>query len=158
MEMMLAQMVSLAATMHEGQVDKGDMPYIFHVVEVARRVMEKYNDAELACIAAGHDLIEDTPMTAEQLLREGFTPRIVKGIETLSKNGKSYEQYKAGVLSSIDAIRVKYEDIGHNTDTIQLKHDMTEEDIARLRKYYAFKSELVKAAIEYNRKSVRLIR
>ena len=40
--MMLAQMVSLAATMHEGQQDKGGMPYVFHVVEVARRVMEKY--------------------------------------------------------------------------------------------------------------------
>ena len=43
--MMLAQMVSLAATMHEGQQDKGGMPYVFHVVEVARRVMEKYGDA-----------------------------------------------------------------------------------------------------------------
>ena len=62
--------------------------------------------ADLALL--GHDLLEDTDITAEELLKMGFTVRIVEGIKAMTKvPGETYEEYKAKVKANRDAVKAK---------------------------------------------------
>ena len=120
--------------------DKGGNPYMFHCV----RVMQNLNsqDEELQCIALGHDLIEDTSITADYLLHYGFSDRVVKGIVALTKiEGEDYETYKSRVKSNLDAIRVKIADLKDNSDITRLK-GVSEKDFERMKKYHQFYVEL----------------
>ena len=75
---LLSKMLLIATNSHNGQFDKGGKPYILHPLKVMHYL--KTEDEELQCIALGHDLIEDTKTTYEQLRNEGFTTRIIEGI------------------------------------------------------------------------------
>jgi (p)ppGpp synthase/HD superfamily hydrolase len=62
---MLANMLHIATTAHHGQFDRGGAPYILHPLAVMQ--MTKSNDEEIQCIALGHDVIEDTKITFQDL-------------------------------------------------------------------------------------------
>ena len=139
---MLSKMLVLATTTHEGQYDKAGLPYILHPLKVAHYL--KTDDLELMCIAIGHDLVEDHgKIITYTMLRElGFSERVINGIRCLTKlPGETYEEYKAKVMSCIDAILVKMADLRHNTDIRRLK-GVTEKDIKRTVKYHQFYLEL----------------
>ena len=72
----------LAEAAHAGQTrnDK-KTPYFEHVKEVAARV----SGWDLKTVAILHDTIEDTVITAADLLSVGFPKRIVKAVEALTK-------------------------------------------------------------------------
>jgi (p)ppGpp synthase/HD superfamily hydrolase len=72
----------LAEAAHAGQKrnDK-KTPYFEHVKEVAARV----SGWDLKTVAILHDTIEDTVITADDLLSVGFPKRIVKAVEALTK-------------------------------------------------------------------------
>ena len=61
---------------HAGQTDKAGAPYIFHPVRVACRCE---NDLE-RIVALLHDTVEDSDMTPERLLAEGFPRDIVEAV------------------------------------------------------------------------------
>lgn len=137
---MLNNMIVLAATKHSGQYDKGGNPYFMHVSKV--QFYLKSDDEELNCIALGHDIVEDTDVTYQELRDLGFSERVINGISCMTKNrGESYEEYKAKVKSNPDSIRVKMQDLRHNSDIRRLK-GITEKDIRRIEKYHAFYMEL----------------
>lgn len=137
---LLNKMLVLATNAHADQYDKGGNPYILHPLKVMHYL--KTNDEELQCIALGHDVVEDTKVTYQELKELGFTPRIVEGIRALTKvPGETYEDYKARVFSNEDAMRVKMADLRHNTDIRRLK-GVTEKDIARVAKYHMFYLEI----------------
>lgn len=137
---MLSKMISLATERHAGQFDKGGRPYILHPLTVMHRL--RTDDEELQCIAVGHDLIEDTEMTADELREIGFSQRVVAGISALTRcRDYAYADYRAVVKSNPDAIRVKIEDLRHNSDIRRLK-GVTEKDIARMVRYHEFYLEL----------------
>lgn len=137
---MLSKMISLATERHAGQFDKGGRPYILHVLTVMHRL--RTDDEELQCIAVGHDLVEDTSTTLAELQAMGFSERVVRGIDTLTKPFVYGEaEYRATVKASHDAIRVKMEDLRHNSDIRRLK-GVTEKDIARMVRYHEFYLEL----------------
>lgn len=139
---LLHSMLSLANNAHYGQVDKGGKPYILHPIAVMS--MLNSNDEELQCIALGHDIIEDTKITAADLYNYGFTDRIVNGIVALTKvKGESYEDYKKKVLASPDARQVKYFDLRHNMDISRLPV-VTMKDNDRLIRYRDFSSEILR--------------
>jgi hypothetical protein len=82
----------------------------------------KSEDEELQCIALGHDLVEDTETTYTELRELGFTERVVKGIQALTKvPGETNEEYMARIKANPDAIRVKLQDLRHNSDIRRLK-------------------------------------
>lgn len=140
---LLNKMITLAANAHADQYDRGGNPYILHCMKVMHYV--KSNDEELQCIALGHDLIEDTYVTADYLKVDlGFTARIVNGIVAMTKQqGQCYDDYKNQVKSNKDAIRVKMADLRHNSDIRRLKNkSVTEKDIARMVNYHNFYLEL----------------
>lgn len=137
---MLNKMLVLAATKHSGQFDKAGQPYVLHPLKVMHYL--KTEDEELQCIALGHDLIEDTDLTYQDLKTMGFSQRIIDGIKCLTKiPGESYDEYKDKVKSNSDSILVKMQDLRHNSDIRRLK-GITEKDCKRIEKYHAFYLEL----------------
>ena len=142
---MLDKMLHIAVNAHHGQFDKGGKPYILHPLKVMHYL--KTDDEELMCMALGHDVIEDTSTTYKELREAGMTERVIEGIKALTKQpGQTYEEYKEGVFSNPDAMRVKMADLRHNTDIRRLK-GVTEKDIARIAKYQTFYME-IKAKLE----------
>lgn len=136
----LASIIAIAAAAHADQFDKGGAPYILHPAKVAAQL--RTQDYELAAIAWGHDLFEDTVVTPEVLRIAGISERIILGIQCLTKvKGESEAQYKARVKSNIDAVKVKRSDLRHNSDIRRLK-GITEKDIARTARYQEFYLEL----------------
>jgi len=144
---MLCKMIRLATERHAGQFDKGGRPYILHPLTVMHRL--RTDDEELQCIAVGHDLVEDTVTTSGELRELGFSERVVVGIRNLTKlDSQSAAEYRLVVKSNPDAIRVKMEDLRHNSDIRRLK-GVTEKDIARMVRYHEFYLEL-QAALTAN--------
>lgn len=138
---MLAKMLVLATNAHSGQFDRGGSPYILHPLKVMHYL--KTDDEELQCIALGHDVIEDTSTTYQDLRDAGMSDRVIEGIRALTKvPGQTYEEYKEGVFANEDAMRVKVCDLRHNTDIRRLK-GVTEKDIERMVKYQKFYIELM---------------
>ena len=137
---MLGTMLVIVTNAHSGQFDRGGAPYILHPLKVMHYL--KSDDEELMCMALGHDVIEDTEVTYRDLRDAGISERVIAGIRALTKlPGQTYEEYKAGVFASEDAMRVKLADLRHNTDIRRLK-GVTEKDIARMSKYHMFYMEI----------------
>lgn len=137
---MLARMISLSAARHVDQFDRGGKPYILHPLKVMYLLREP-EDWELQCIAVGHDLIEDTKTTYEELSLF-CTSRVVDGIKALTRvRGETEHEYQQRVCGNIDAVRVKLCDLRHNSDLRRLK-GVTEKDFVRLQKYTKFYDDL----------------
>ncbi|HEU5469227.1 MAG TPA: HD domain-containing protein [Actinophytocola sp.] len=103
--------VRIARQAHEGQVDKSGRPYIGHPLRVMDRVEGEY--ARMAAVL--HDVIEDTTVTAADLLAAGCPPRVVDAVVALSKNdGEPRPDYLARVAADEIAIVVKRADIADN--------------------------------------------
>lgn len=144
---MLCKMISLATERHAGQFDKGGRPYILHPLTVMHRL--RTDDEELQCIAVGHDLVEDTATTTNELRELGFSERVVVGIRDLTKfDSQTPDEYRATVKGNADAVRVKIEDLRHNSDIRRLK-GVTEKDIARMVRYHEFYLELKAVAARH---------
>lgn len=122
----------IASAAHINQVDKGGMPYILHPL----RVMNSVEGDELKQIAVMHDIIEDTPYTADDLRAEGFSERVVKGVVSMTKiKPEPYNTYLERVESNVDSIRVKLADFKDNSDITRLK-GITDKDFERMKKYH----------------------
>jgi (p)ppGpp synthase/HD superfamily hydrolase len=137
---MLDRMLVLVTNAHAGQFDRGGNPYILHPLKVMHDL--KTDDEELMCIALGHDVIEDTKVTYQDLRDAGISNRVIEGIRALTKlPGQTYDEYKLGVFANRDAMLVKSADLRHNTDIRRLK-GVTEKDIERVAKYHKFYLEI----------------
>lgn len=137
---MLSKMLVLMATGHAGQFDKAGVPYALHPLAVMSILASK--DEELQCIALGHDLIEDTKLTYQDLRDAGMSERVIDGIRRMTKQpGQTLEEYKEVIFGSLDAMLVKKADLTHNSDIRRLK-GVTEKDIARMAKYHQFYLEI----------------
>ena len=137
---LLGKMLVIATNAHAGQYDRGGKPYILHPLKVMHYL--KSDDEELQVIALGHDVIEDTSVTYQDLRDAGFTDRIINGIRGLTKlPGQTYDEYKQQVFANRDSMLVKSSDLRHNSDIRRLK-GVTEKDIARIAKYHQFYLEI----------------
>ncbi len=133
---MLARMFTFAAAAHEGQFRKNGDPYFTHPISVMYFLKER--DEELECIAVGHDLLEDTNTTVDDLYILGMSDRVVKGILALTKfEWETYEEYVDKVMANRDAMIVKQADLKHNSDFSQLK-GVKQKDFDRMAKYMEF--------------------
>ncbi len=88
----VGKMESLARKWHEGQYRKGPerTPYIEHPKAVVGQLKEweysEENEPAILAIAWGHDLLEDTSVTVDELLAVcgEFGPKVLDGIESLT--------------------------------------------------------------------------
>ena len=130
---MLEKAIILAAKGHMGQLDKGGQPYILHPL----RVMLKCETLEEKTVAILHDLLEDTPYTAEDLKKEGFSVRVMEAVSCLTRGeGEDYMAYIRRVCQNPLAAKVKRADLMDNMDISRISNP-TEKDQQRLQKYEA---------------------
>lgn len=67
-ESILDRAIIFATNAHSGEKRKGtDIPYILHPLEVAAIVATMTDDINIIAAAVLHDVLEDTPITVEQL-------------------------------------------------------------------------------------------
>lgn len=145
---MLGVAIAIASEAHKGQYDKAGLPYILHPIHVMNKVWEKYKDPELAIIAILHDVVEDTKITLEYLHEVDFSTRVLKGVDCLTHPlGESYNKYIDRVASNLDSVKVKLEDLDHNTDLTRLVA-FTEKDTDRMIKYHSSYTRLKKVLLE----------
>ncbi len=108
--------LEIAREAHKGQTRWDKSEYILHPIAVASKLKEE----KLKCIAALHDVIEDTMFSKEILLEKGVDKEIIKIVEILSrKKGESYRDFIMRVCLNHDAIKVKTEDIKHNLSDLK---------------------------------------
>lgn len=127
----------IAKEAHAGQTDKAGLDYILHPQQVAATVA---TDEEKA-VALLHDIIEDTDVTASELLAKGLPIAVVEAVEALTKKkNQNYSDYLANVKKNGLATTVKLADLKHNSDLSRLEK-ITKKDRDRAEKY--------RKAIEY---------
>ncbi|MDV0445752.1 hypothetical protein MmiAt1_13470 [Methanimicrococcus sp. At1] len=92
-----------AAAAHNGQFYAGNLPYITHVCMVAAEVLAAdrieplKNIKDAVQIALLHDVLEDTPVTKEEML-EHFDSSVVSGVDLLTKkDGQPLLEYLNGI-------------------------------------------------------------
>lgn len=121
---------------HEGQTDKGGRAYICHPIAVAGIASDYFGaDDELTQVCMLHDVIEDTAITAEDLVSEGFSDKVIDAVLAMTKmNGQSYEDYIDGVLANELASKAKLSDLTHNMDPRRMI-GTTQKDLDRMCKY-----------------------
>jgi (p)ppGpp synthase/HD superfamily hydrolase len=118
----------IARYAHRGQVDKGGLPYEWHLERVAERV---YGDDAKAA-AWLHDSIEDTYVTAEILGDLGIPWHIVHTVERLTHlDGMSYQDYIERLAVDSLAVKVKMADLLDNLDPRRLTPRDSAVDISR---------------------------
>ncbi|WP_042351579.1 hypothetical protein [Bacillus massiliigorillae] len=76
MKDLLERAIELAVIHH-----KGGNPYILHPLAVMQRV----NTLEEKIVGVCHDLVEDTPITFDDLRKEGFPEHIIEGIAAVTR-------------------------------------------------------------------------
>ena len=114
---MLAKALNIAYSAHQGQIDKGGIPYIQHPIRVALNCLT--DDEKI--VALLHDVIEDTSVTVEELINEGFNQNIIDAIISLTKrNGEDYMTFIRRVSSNELATLVKIQDLTDNMDLRRL--------------------------------------
>ena len=123
--------LELAVEKHKNQTDKAGNPYILHPLHV----MENVNSKEGKIVAILHDIIEDTDITEDYLLKIGLSKRIVDAVVALTRSeDKNYQEYIKNLSSNPLAKEVKLADLEHNMDLKRLP-TLEEKDLERNRKY-----------------------
>ncbi len=129
--LILAEQVATEA--HKNQVDLGNVPYIEHPRTVASFCSSK----KAKIIAWLHDVLEDTSVTEDDLIKHGFPMDIIQVLRLLTKRPGDDENYEGYILRlQHDALarEVKIADLTHNSDITRIPHP-TAEDFKRLEKY-----------------------
>ena len=132
--------LQIAIQAHREQKDKSGREYIMHPIRVA----ERCKDPRAKIVALLHDTIEDTGVTAEYLHSEGFPDEIINGVLSMTKQeGESYEDFVRRAAKNPIGKEVKIADQEDNMDIRRLQK-ITEDDVARLRKYLRAWQYLIK--------------
>lgn len=119
---MLEEATVLAAEAHAGQLDKVNHAYIGHPARVAYAVMKAGGDLEFQTVAWLHDVVEDTWVTPNYLLRKGYSLTVVEAVDALSdRKGETMEEYYYRVRVNPVARFVKRFDIDDNSDPDRIK-------------------------------------
>ena len=127
----LERAIAIAATAHEGQVDKGGAPYILHPLKVMLRV----NTLEERIVAVLHDVVEDCGVSLDDLRKEGFSEAVLTAIASLTKvPGESYEAFVERAAQNPIGRVVKLADLEENSDLSRIAQPSWE-DLERVEKY-----------------------
>ena len=122
--------MKIAYNAHINQVDKSEVPYIYHPIHLAEQM-----NTEIKCIVALlHDVVEDTDVTFEQL-KQDFPEEVIEALKLLTHDKNTdYMEYVKKLKTNPIAKKVKIADIKHNADETRLEK-ITVKDIARRNKY-----------------------
>jgi (p)ppGpp synthase/HD superfamily hydrolase len=127
----LERAIAIAAAAHEGQVDKGGLPYILHPLKVMLRV----DTLEERIVAVLHDVVEDCGVSLDDLRKEGFSETVLTAIESVTKVlGESYEAFIERAAQNPIGRAVKLADLEENSDLSRIAQPSWD-DLERIEKY-----------------------
>ena len=130
---LIEKSLEIALSAYAGKTDKAGREYILHPL----RVMAKLQTDVERSAALLHDVLEDSDITAEQLLAEGIPAEVVEAVQCLSRNeNEDYMDFVARTKKNAVAAKVKIADIEDNIDVLRLT-SLDEDDLVRIRKYHA---------------------
>ena len=111
----------IAFIAHRGRLDRSGAPYIDH----PGRIAERFDAAEEPVEAAAawlHDVLEDTPITPEELFEAGVLPEVIEVVRLLTRTPDvAADDYYARIRAHAAARRVKLADIDDNTARWRLR-------------------------------------
>ncbi|MCR5078906.1 MAG: RdgB/HAM1 family non-canonical purine NTP pyrophosphatase [Bacilli bacterium] len=109
--------MEIAEEAHHGVTDKGGFPYINHPLHLAEGMADQYSCAT----ALLHDVVEDTPLTIEDLRRKGIEETVLEAVDLLThKEGVPYMDYVKLIGTNRIARMVKLADLAHNLDSSRI--------------------------------------
>ncbi|MDR2209539.1 MAG: hypothetical protein LBE22_11275 [Azoarcus sp.] len=127
----LERAIGIAAEAHAGQLDKAGQPYILHPL----RVMLRVSTPDERIVAVLHDVVEDSPVTLDQLTEWGFSEVIIAAVEALTKRqGELRIEAATRAAANPVARAVKLADNADNMDLSRIPHP-TRKDYERLEEY-----------------------
>jgi len=95
-----------------GVTDKSGAPYVLHCI----RAMMSVESLDAKMVAVMHDLVEDTPVTLEDLKAKGFSDAVLNGVDLVThRSDVSYEDYIVRIKTNPLALDVKLADLKDNT-------------------------------------------
>ena len=118
---------------HKNQTDKTGMPYVFHPFHLAEQM-----DDELSTVCALlHDVVEDTDLSFDDLLKMGFPTEVTDVLRLLThEDGVPYMDYVKNISVCPTATKVKIADLGHNLDLSRMDESQIDaHTLARAEKY-----------------------
>ena len=133
---------SIAKKAHNGQVDKAGEPYINHP---ARVCLSRWclGDEDRTVVALLHDVLEDSEITAQELIDYGIPEHLVQSVQCLTRQpNESYEDFIERCCSDSIAARVKLADLEDNLDITRL-NEINEKDVFRLNKYLRARRRII---------------
>ncbi|MFM2397468.1 MAG: hypothetical protein RLZZ144_718 [Pseudomonadota bacterium] len=127
---------------HEGQIRQSGLPYFSHPIAVARILTPLRLDTQAIIAALLHDVVEDTPITTEQIA-EKFGRSVADLVEGLSKLDKlqfetaqdaqaeNFRKMLMAMARDVRVILIKLADRLHNMRTLEAVSPAKSQRIAR---------------------------
>lgn len=123
--------LKLAFDAHKDQLDKSELPYVFHPFHLAEQ-METEDETVVALL---HDVVEDTKYTFDDIRAMGFSEKVIEALTLLTHDdAEPYLDYVARLKDNALARKVKLADLRHNSDLTRLDV-IDEKALMRVRKY-----------------------
>lgn len=124
--------IKLCFAAHKDQVDKSDLPYVFHPFHLA----EQMKTEDTAVVALLHDVVEDTDYTLDDLRGMDYPPQVIEALGLLTHDKTvPYLEYVVAIKENPIARVVKLADLRHNSDMSRL--DYVDEKVERRIQKYA---------------------
>ena len=109
--MTLDKALRIAVKAHRGQREGYGLPYAMHPI----RIMLGMRRTDERIVALLHDVVEHSEWTLKDLRKAGFSGRIVRAVDRLTKRpGEAYDDYIARVQPDRLARAVKIGDLRDN--------------------------------------------
>ena len=133
---------SFAEAAHEGQTRQSGDPYITHPLAVAHILADMRMDHECLEAALLHDVIEDTPVTKQQIADE-FSPTVAELVDGVSKmeaplstsrehrQAENFLKLSMAMTRDIRVVLVKMADRLHNMRTLSVLSPAKKRRIAK---------------------------
>jgi (p)ppGpp synthase/HD superfamily hydrolase len=130
---LIEKSLTIALRAYTGKTDKAGCDYIHHPLRLMAKMT---SDSEMA-VALLHDVIEDSDITAADLLAEGISSEVVEAVLCLTKQaGENYPEFVLRAKQNALARKVKLADIEDNINVLRLL-TLNDTDLARIAKYHA---------------------
>jgi GTP diphosphokinase / guanosine-3',5'-bis(diphosphate) 3'-diphosphatase len=136
--------IQVAVEAHDGQMDKNNIPYIFHPL----RVMLRAETPEEQIVGVLHDVLEDTHLTEQDLLEE-FPSEIVEAVKSVTRpkrvkglDNETYKQFIQRAKQNRIGRKVKIHDLQDNLSRPKIPGELEDRSAKRNWKYNKSLQEL----------------
>lgn len=137
---------AVAVNAHKEVVRKSNEPYINHPLRTALRLQQAGYNHEVVATALLHDAVEDSALTLDDLKAMNFSPRIITGVDAVTKReGEEYSEAVERAAQHPIGRLVKLSDNLDNSSEEQLKPFDEAKRAKQIRKYAPARARLLNA-------------